>query len=396
MQRKENDMRNSLKAKLIASVVAASMLLSLAGCAKEEEKPTFTGDVTEEPAYQVNLNAITPAAYSEVRDLNLEPGTYISIIGKDESSDFWKYVQKGAIQAGKDLNEELGYSGSDKIKVLYNAPAEKEDIDEQVNILDEELARYPDVVGIASIDEDACIVQFDLATENGIPIVALDSGNTYPGIQCTVSTDNPEAARTGAYKLADAMGREGKILIISHDLKSDTGISRVESFKKEIAESYPELEIAETVCLDTMKDTKKMIVAEQNPTMAAEEQASLVESMTDEEVILYYLENDPEIKGIFGINDVSTQLGVKALDLVEDRDDIVLMGFDAGKSQIQALKDGKIAGLVVQNPFAIGYASVVAAARTVLQIGNEAVVNTGYTWVTPENVEKESIQKLIY
>ena len=32
-----------------------------------------------------------------------------------------------------------------------------EDIDEQVNILDEELSRYPDAVGIASIDE--CCMQ---------------------------------------------------------------------------------------------------------------------------------------------------------------------------------------------------------------------------------------------
>ena len=72
------------------------------------------------------------------------------------------------------------------------------------------------------------------------------------------------------------------------------------------------------------------------------------------------------------------------------------MGFDAGKDQIQDLRDGKIAGLVVQNPFAIGYASVIASARTVLQIGNEAVVNVGYTWVTKENLESESIQHMIY
>lgn len=389
-------MKNSLKKKWIASAVVATMLFTLAGCAKEEEQPTFTGDVTKEPEYQVYLNEISPAAYSEVRGLNLEPGTYISIIGKDEASDFWKNVEKGALQAGKDLNAELGYTGADKIKVVYNASAEKEDIDEQVNILDEELARYPDVVGIASIDADACIVQFDLATENGIPIVALDSGNSYPGIQCTVRTDNAEAARTGAYKMADAMGREGKILVIAHDVKSETGIARTESFQKEIQENYPDIQIAHTVCMDEIQETKKAIVVEQNPELPLEEQTAAVQSMSNEDVIQYYLEQDPEIKGIFGTNDVSTQLGVKALDQAEKTGEILLMGFDAGKSQIQAMKDGKIAGLVVQNPFAIGYASVIASARTVLQIGNEAVVNTGYVWVTPDNLEKESIQKMIY
>ena len=72
------------------------------------------------------------------------------------------------------------------------------------------------------------------------------------------------------------------------------------------------------------------------------------------------------------------------------------MGFDAGKEQLAALKNGQIKGLVVQNPFGIGYASVVAAARTVLEVGNEAEVNTGYIWVTQENMEDESIQNMLY
>lgn len=54
----------------------------------------FTGDKTEEPSYQANLDFVTPAAYSNIQGLNLEPGTYISIIGKDESSSYWKEVKK--------------------------------------------------------------------------------------------------------------------------------------------------------------------------------------------------------------------------------------------------------------------------------------------------------------
>lgn len=389
-------MKNSLMKRVLASAAALSMILAAVGCSKEEEKPTFTGDTTEEPAYQINLNEISPAAYSEVRDLNLEPGTYISIIGKDESSAFWKNVKKGAMQAAEDLNAELGYTGGDKIKVTYNAPAETEDIDEQVNILDEELARYPDVVGIASIDEDACTVQFDLATENGIPIVALDSGNNYPGIQCTVKTDNQDAARTGAYKLADEMGRDGKILLLVHDSKSETAKERAASFQTEIQENYPNSQVAEVIYCDKLQERKKAIVEEEQAELSDEERTAAVDAMTDEDVIVYYLEKYPEVKGIFGTNNVTTQLAVSALEQAEKSEELVVMGFDAGKDQIQDLRDGKIAGLVVQNPFAIGYASVIASARTVLQIGNEAVVNVGYTWVTKENLESESIQHMIY
>ena len=66
------------------------------------------------------------------------------------------------------------------------------------------------------------------------------------------------------------------------------------------------------------------------------------------------------------------------------------------KEQLKALEEGEISGLVVQNPFGIGYASVVAAARTVLQSGNEAQVSTGYLWVTQDNMNDASIQKMLY
>ena len=44
----------------------------------------------------------------------------------------------------------------------------------------------------------------------------------------------------------------------------------------------------------------------------------------------------------------------------------------------------------------MGYATVVAAARTVLEIGNEAVVDTGYTWVDRDNMEDTAVQAMLY
>ena len=162
---------------------------------RKKTESIYTGDKTEVPAWQANLDAISPSAYADVEGLDLEPGTYISVIGRAGGTPYWDEVKKGVEQAAEDLNESLGYSGDDKIKVVYNAPDENDNIDEMVNILDEELARYPDVIAVSSIDESASEVQFDLATANGIPIVAFDSGNSYQGIQCICRTDNKEAER---------------------------------------------------------------------------------------------------------------------------------------------------------------------------------------------------------
>ena len=380
----------------ITAVVMATTFMICACGKQQEQTTTFTGKETEKPEYQGNLNAISPAAYNNVEGLNLEPGTYISIIGKDDSSSYWTNVKKGVMQAADDLNKELGYKGSDKIKVTYNAPAKSEDIDEQVNILDEELSRYPDAVGIASIDSAACSVQFDLATANGIPVISLDSGNEYKGIQCIVKTDNEDAARTGAYKLANEIGDEGQVILVVHDSNSETAKERAKSFEEEIKNNYPSVSIVETIYCDKLDDLKKKIAVEKDPNISEDLQKAAVEKMTDDEVMQYYLEKYPDLKGMFGTNESSTIFALEALQKTELAGKVALVGFDISEEQTAAIKNGEIAGLVVQNPFGMGYASVVAAARTVLQSGNEAVVDTGYIWVTKDNLEDESIQNMLY
>lgn len=433
--------RQSMKKRVFMAVfLAACMTVGVCGCSSADEEDVFTGDTPEVPEWQENLDAISPAVYADISELDLEPGTYISVIGKTENSSYWQQVAAGVQQAADDINEKLGYSGSDAVRVLFNAPADSEDIDEQVNILDEEMARYPDVIAIASIDENASEVQFDLAIANGIPIVAFDSGNSYQGIQCTCMTNNTEAAAMGAQKLCEAIGESGEVALIVPDSVSGNAKDRVSAFQQEISENHPGVSIAETIYMDQIDELKRAAAAEQLGVSAEElttwtaeaagEQTAIEEAetvadgtdgdedtseniseeartrledidsiaggMSDEDAIVYYLEKHPDLKGCFGTNDETVLLGAQALKSMEKTEDIVMMGFDAGKDQLSALSDGSIDGLVVQNPFGMGYATVVAAARTALEIGNEAQVDTGFVWVDAENMEDESIQPMLY
>ena len=62
----------------------------------------------------------------------------------------------------------------------------------------------------------------------------------------------------------------------------------------------------------------------------------------------------------------------------------------------EALEDGKVEGLIVQNPYGMGYATVVAAARSALNMANEANIDTGYAWVTQDNMEETAIKNMLY
>lgn len=137
---------------------------------------------------------IEPSAYRDARGLSLEEGAYISIIGKGTNDDFWVQVKKVPSRQVKIFNEQLGYKGKKAVKVVYSGPSDKDNVDEQVNILDEELSRYPAAMAISIADAKACEVQFDQAGWNGTPIVTFDSSSDYPGISAFVSTDNSASA----------------------------------------------------------------------------------------------------------------------------------------------------------------------------------------------------------
>lgn len=387
-------MKKSLK--IIAA--ALSVVVATCGCApgeaadkkKEETEDSQIVEAkqeeTQEKEYQGKLDAIELAAYRSASGLDLEPGSYISIIGKGEDGQFWEEVKRGAEQAAADINEELGYKGKDQVKVTYSGPSEDNDVDEQVNILDEELARYPVAVSISIVDTQACSVQFDLAGEGDIPVVAFDSGSDYPGLSATVSTDNAQSARTAADRLAELMGDAGEVIVFVQDSKSQSAAERENCFAEVLAAEHPNMTIVETYHMDQLEEMQRSI---------AEETGEAVEDITQDDVVDYLLEKHPEVRGCYATNGDAVKLALGALER-QSISNLFVVGYDADEEEIKALEDGKLDGLIVQNPFGMGYASIIAAARASLSMGNEAFVNTGYTWVTKENLDSEEVQKMLY
>lgn len=410
----------------IAVMICVAMLACACSASEQEEEKHVYAEEEEKP-YQAKLDMIEPSAYNNVDGLQLETGTYISIIGKAKDGQYWSEVKAGVEQAAADLNEYLGYEGKDKVKVTYSAPDEAGNVDEQVNILDEELARYPDAVGIAIADVNACEVQFDLAAEGDIPIVAFDSGSDYQGLMAMVSADNQAAAREAADAMAEAMGGSGEVLLFVHDSKSSSALGRERAFQEEIQNNHPDITVVEAYHMDQLSEMQQIVAdeinagtyqrsrdaagtveensAEKNVAEETTEGTSgagtvtteeiTAEEITEEDVIDYLFAKHPDIKGCFCTNSTAVNYALVGLRRAEIPDAAVV-GFDAEEEEIDGLRSGDITGLIVQNPFGMGYAAVVASARAALKMGNEAFVNTGYTWVTKENLEEESVQKILY
>ena len=379
---------------MLTSILCISTLLVSCGT-KSPGGNSNPGKESEKSATEYKLEAIKPKAYSSLKGLSLEPGETISIIGRHSGDSYWKEVETGAKQAVADLNEALGYKGSNKIKLNYSSPAVRDDVNGQVNLLDQELDRSPIAIGIATIDATACEIQFDLASENGIPIVTFDSGNDYQHIASHISTDNLEATKTAAEELAKSIEGAGEIVVFSQDSISTTATTRTNGFVDFLKENYPDISVVEVYRFDELEKiaTEISTAEKENPIEGAEPRE--VADITQEDVIEYLLKKHPDLKGVYATNLDTTQLVAKVMKKAE-MTNLKIIGFDGGKEQVKLLENGTLDGIIVQNPYGMGYAAVVAAVRVSLGLANNSFVNTGYQWVTKKNMNSKKIKPMLY
>lgn len=390
-----------MKKSIQTCALVLALVLACCACSKKPMNDGEPLDTTvnttgkEKNKNQSKLDVLKPEAYGNVEGLNLEPGVTISVLGKYTGDSFWDEVKAGAQRAVDDINTMLGYKGNKKIKLSYSAPNTLNDVDKQVSILDEELDRYPLAIGIAPVDASACFVQFDLAGENGIPIVTFDSGSNYADIAAHVSTNNIAAGQTAAAELAALMEGQGELAIFVQDSHSMSAKEREQGFRDTIAAQFPNISVVNVYYMDNLTAAAEAIAAEKNAALAEGESPIEASTIDDEAIFRHLLETHPNLKGIYATNLDSTQFVAEMLEPF-DREDLYFVGIDGGKEQQKLLEEGIVDGLIYQNPYGIGYATVVAAARSVLDLGNEAYVDSGFTWVTKANLKDAKVKKLLY
>lgn len=331
---------------------------------EQEEDTNMADDLT----MQVLKEQAGTRDYTSLEELNPEPGSHIAVVVKDTKSSFWTTVKKGMDQAVKDLNQKMGYKGEDKIKISFEGPSDETDVESQINIIDAVLSENPTVLCLAAIDMESCGAQLEAAAENDIPVVVLDSGVQSELINTICATDNYALGAEAAKKLAEAISGQGQIAVMTHVAASQTSRDRETGFTEEIANNYPEIEIVN--------------ISHEN------EETSMTE-MAEAVLKLY-----PDVKGYFCTNENASNAVLDAVGASEK--EVLVLGVDAGKKQIDAVKKGSEMGTFVQNSYGMGYATIIAAVRADLELENDAFINCGYQWIDGSNIELPEYANYLY
>ena len=74
----------------------------------------------------------------------------------------------------------------------------------------------------------------------------------------------------------------------------------------------------------------------------------------------------------------------------------MVIGYDSGKQQIDAIKSGVEAGAITQNPIGIGYKCVEAAVKAIKGEPVEKNIDTGFYWYDKTNVDSADVKAVLY
>ncbi len=294
----------------------------------------------------------------------------IVLIPKGTTHVFWQAIHAG----GKKAAEEHG-----DVELIWRGPNTEADRQGQQDIVQNYVTEGVDAIVLAPIDRESLVAPVEQALREKISVVIIDSGlkltepikssNKYLGY---VATDNKEGGRKAARRMVDLLKgkKKARVMMMRYQAGSESTEMREAGFVEEI-KKHPHIEL---------------IIA------AQEAGATLATAQNAADLAL---DNHKNLNGIFMPNESSTQGMLQSLRSINQAGKIILVGFDGSPELIEALRKGEIHGLVLQDPFDMGYQAVRRAIRALEgEAPSEMTLHTNLQVATKENVDSESIRKM--
>ncbi len=266
----------------------------------------------------------------------------IAVIPKGTSHEFWKSIHAGAIKAAKELS-----STGSEVEVIWKGPLREDD---------RALAR--------PVEE---------AKSAGVPAVIIDSALQSNSIVSFVATDNRKGGVLAADRLGELLGGKGKVILLRYAEGSASTTDREEGFLSEMKQKYPGIELISTdQYAGATRDTAKR------------SSENLLNRFGD------------DVQGIFTPNESSTAGMLSALQDIGKAGKLMFVGFDTSQMFIDAMRAKQLHGIVVQNPFNMGYLGVRTMVESLQGKTVEKRIDTGVNMITLDNLDTPESQALLH
>ena len=292
----------------------------------------------------------------------------IAVIPKGTTHEFWKSIHAGSIKAAGELTAQ----GTD-VEVIWKGPLREDDREQQIQVVEGFAAQGVSGIVLAPLDNRALVRPVSEANRAGVPTVIIDSGLESTDFVSFVATDNRKGGTLAADRMGQLLNGKGKVLVLRYAEGSASTTEREEGFIGEIKQKFPDIELVSTnQYAGPTRDTAKR---------------------ASENLLSTYAD---QVQGIFTPNESSTAGMLLALQDIGKAGKVSFVGFDSSQTFIDALNANQLHGIVVQNPFNMGYLGVRTMVDNLLGKPVEKKIDTGVMLVTKENMQVPEVQALLH
>jgi ribose transport system substrate-binding protein len=285
----------------------------------------------------------------------------IAVIPKGTTHEFWKSIHAGAVKASRELG----------VEIIWKGPQKEDDRAQQIMVVEVFINRGVDGIVLAPLDDRALCRPVQDAVRENIPVVIIDSALQGEDHISFVATDNTKGGVLAARRLGKLLGGKGGIFLIRYQEGSASTTKRENGFLDTITSEFPDI---------------SLLIQDQYTGATTETAYQLAENL---------LGRFPEVDGIFCPNESSTFGTLRAVQESGLAGKIKFVGFDSSPKLIQALRDGQLHGLVLQDPMKMGYLGVKQMTLHLRGHTIENRIDTGVYLATRENMDNPEIRNLL-
>ncbi len=313
------------------------------------------------------------------------PNYRIAVIPKGMTHEFWQSIHRGAVRAAADFRARDGVN----VEIIWDGPLRERDALAQIRIVDRQVSRRVDGIVIAPQHSETMVAPVKRAVNQGIPVVVIDSGLEHPELTVKyVATDNRNGGRLAAKRLLQTLRAEGKpaprVVLFRYQYGSESTDQRENGFLDVIEEEIARQKAAGEKPIEIASKDK---YAGATKDSAMREASPLLNQFRD-------ADGNPSIDGIFCCNESSAEGMLDALRSLGLERQVKLVGFDSGEPLMQAVADGTIDALILQDPYRMGYLGTWTLmlhlrGYEVLTQPDSHYLSTGEFVITKDNVQSE-------
>jgi len=333
---------------------------------------------------------------------------YIAVVSKGEQHDFWQQVKLGANAAASEYGVDITFEG----------PPSESDVQIQVEMLNNAMAKNPVAIALAALNTSSVLDQLQETKSKGIPVIGFDSGVPEApagSIWANASTDNYNAAGLAAEKMfaqiqgkieAASQTNPVKIIVLNQDASGESLLSRGKGFRDTMVKLIDEKTSLSKSDIKVMGNTayiasdsptsgKKVFIEMVVPASAAMTDATnsaqaVLNKVASDRVLGIFCSNEATVKGLLAATNDGATLKSNATFK-----DIIVIGYDAGAGQKNAVRNGYFLGSITQDPYSIGFKAVELAYKA-YKGEKVADVDTGAKFYDKTNMDDADIKGLLY